>query len=149
MSDFLSYTLFSAVVVAAAVAMIVWHVRAWRSARRRKLERGERDYRRRQFRRRMQASAMLGILGLMVFAGGVMMIYRVRPLALTYYWLAVMVVLAWLALLALADMLATKHYYGRVRDHYTVEQAKLHAELRRLLATRSNGQAGHDLRPKT
>lgn len=141
MSDLLSCALFSAVIVLAAVALLVWHVRAWRAVRGRHADPAEFDFRRRQFRRRVQASAMLGLLGLAVFLGGLMMVYRLRPLAITLYWLAVIVVLGWLALLALADVLATKHYFGRIQDHYTVEQAKLRAELRRIQSVRGNGRS--------
>jgi hypothetical protein len=140
-SDFISCAVFSALIVLAAAGLLVWHVRAWHAVRRRRADPAEFDFRRRQFRRRIQASAMLGLLGFAVFFGGLMMVYRLRPLAITLYWLAVIVVLAWLALLALADVLATKHYFGRIQDHYAVEQAKLRAELRRLQSVRGNGRS--------
>jgi hypothetical protein len=140
-SDLLSCAVFSAVIVLAAAGLLAWHIRTWRAVRVRRVDRAELDFRRRQFRRRVQASAMLGLLGPAVFFGSLMMVYRLRPLAITLYWLAVIVVLGWLALLALADVLATKQYFGRVQDHYTVEQAKLRAELRRIQSLRSNGRS--------
>ena len=142
MADLWAYVWFSLVVALAAVGLCVGHLRAWRSFRRGQFESAEFDFRRRQFRRRIQASAMLGLLGLAVLGGGVMMAMRLNPLAITLYWLAVLVVLAWLALLALADMVASKQYYGRIQDRYAVEQARLKAELRRIQAIRGNGQSG-------
>lgn len=139
MIDSWSYVPFSLVIVLAAIGLCVWHVRVWRSMRQGPLDQAEFDYRRRQFRRRIQASAMLGLLGLAVLGGGLMMAWRLNPLALTLYWIAVILVLGWLALLAVADMVATKHYYSRVRDRYAVEQAQLNVELRRLQGLQGNG----------
>ena len=141
MSDLWSCILFSLVIVAAAACLCVWHVRVWQRLRQGPLDKAEFDYRRRQFRRRIQANAMLGLLGLSVLGGGVMMALRLNPLAITLYWLGVIVVLGWLALLALADMLATKQHYGRIQDRYAVEQARLKVELRRLQAMRGNGHS--------
>ena len=144
MLDLWSYLAFSLGIVLAAVVMCVWHIRAWRGFRQGEHDAGEYDFRRRQFRRRIQASAMVGLLGLAVFGGCVMMVLRWNPLAITLYWLAVMVVLGWLGLLALADMVATKQYYGRIQDRYAVEQARLKAELRRIQAIQGNGHSGPD-----
>ena len=48
----------------------------------------------------------------------------------------------WVALLALVDMWATKHHFGRLRHRCLVEQAKLEAEARRIRSVRGNGKAG-------
>jgi hypothetical protein len=142
MIDLWAYGLFSLVVVTAAVGMCVWHVRVWRACEAGEGDGAERDFRRRQFRRRIQASVMLGLLGLSVSAGGLMMFWRLNPTAITLYWYAVIVMLAWLALLALADLVATRYYYRRVQDRYTVEHARLKMELRRLRALDDNRHSG-------
>ena len=115
------------------------HVRTWRRAQRQELDTEGLDYRRRQFRRRMQTSAMLGILAVAIFVG--QLIPEEATVLIRVFLGGVLLVLVWVGLLAVADMLATKHYYGRLRQTYLIEQAKLHAELRRIQATRSNGKA--------
>ena len=113
------------------------HCRTWRRAQRRELEGREFDYYRRQFRRRMQTSAMLGLLALAIFVGR----WMTRPATSTViYWGGVLLVLGWVALLAMADMLATKHHISRLRRDHLIERAKLHAELRRIQAAQGEQQ---------
>jgi hypothetical protein len=144
MLDTWTYLPFSLVIIVAAVGLCVWHIRSWGALRRAALDPAEFDFRRRQFRRRIQASAMLGLLGVAVLGGGVMMSLRLNPLALTLYWLAVILVLGWLALLAVADMVASNLYYRRLHNRYAVEQAQLNAELRRLRGLDGNGHRRPD-----
>ena len=67
--DLYSLALMSSLLLLAAVGLMVSHVRSWRAFQRTNLAAEEFDYRRRQFRRRMQTSAMLGILAVAMFAG--------------------------------------------------------------------------------
>lgn len=131
--------LFAAVLVLAAAGLMVWHVRAWRSAEEESLGPEERDYRRRQFRRRMQTSAMLGAIAVSLPIGVVIM--RAWPKVGAFYWGGVVLLVGWLGLLALADIFATRHYYGRIRRDYTIEHARLQAELNRIQEIRGNGKA--------
>ena len=62
------------------------------------------------------------------------------------FWSAIILVIAWTCLLALVDMWATKHHFGRVRHDSLVEQAKLRAEIRRIQAFRGNGKEAHTAR---
>jgi hypothetical protein len=141
MTDLWSYGAFSLVIVLAAGGLLAWHMRAWREAQRAHLDPAELQYRRRQYRRRMQSSAMLGLLGVGIFIGAAAMYFRAPPLAVTLYWLVVLLVLAWLALLALADAVATKYHYARLRDQNLIEEAKMRAELQRMQSHRGNGEA--------
>lgn len=124
-----------------AVGLMISHVRTWRRARRQELQPDELDYRRRQYRRRMQTSAMLGLLAVAIFVGQ-LITGRIESKAfLLCYWGLVLLVLGWVGLLAVADILATKHHFGRLRQAYRLEQVKLQAELRRIQAARGNGEA--------
>jgi hypothetical protein len=125
--------------VLAAAGLMIWHVRAWRSADKQPISSEERDYRRRQFRRRMQTSAMLGVIAASLPAGVVVM--RQWPKVGAFYWGGVLLLVGWVGLLALADMWATRHYYGRIRRDYAIEQARLQAELNRIQEIRGNGKA--------
>ena len=48
----------------------------------------------------------------------------------------------WVALLALVDVWATKHHFNRLQHRCQIEQAKLEAELRRIQSVRGNGKKG-------
>ena len=120
-----------------AAGLMVLHVRAWRRAQRQPLEPRELDYRRRQFRRRMQTSTLLGVLAVAVLVGPLI---TEPPLLVLAFWGAVLVVVLWVLLLAAADALATRLHFTRLRDDYLIEQAKLQAEIRRLRAIRGNGR---------
>jgi len=139
--ELLSTAIVSAVLLLLAAVMMVLHMRAWRRAKRHTTDVAELDYRGRQFRRRMQTSALLGILGLAIMFGSLI---RGPWWFVAIFWVGVLLVLAWLALLALADVVATKLYFGRLHADYLAEQAKLQVQLRRAKRCRGNGQTGTD-----
>ncbi len=117
------------------------HVRTWRSVRQRELEPIELDYRWRQFRRRMQSSAMLGLLAVAIFVGQWVNSPPLAPVAVILFWMGALFLVIWLALLAVADIVSTKHHFSRLRRDCLVERAKLQAELHRMKNLRSNGRA--------
>jgi len=118
-----------------AAGMIVWHIGAWRSFQQQELDAGERNYRWRQFRRRMQTSVMLGLLAV-AFPVGDVLTGRIPADWLVIYWLATILLACWIVLLGLVDIWATRFYFGRLHDKCMVEQIKVQAELRRLEAMR-------------
>jgi hypothetical protein len=140
-----SYLLVSLFLLTCAAGLIVSHVHTWRHTQTRATSTEEFEYRRRQYRRRMQSSVMLAILAMAIFVGQ----WITHPPWLPFvYWGAVVLVVVWVGLLAVADMVATKHYFGRLRDDFLIEQAKLRAEVRRLQKSRSDGKA-HSSRQKS
>jgi hypothetical protein len=139
MEHIASVASFSALLLAAAAVLLVWHVRSWRAFQRQDLDAEDFDYRRRQFRRRMQTSAMLGALGVAVLVGYVFMAWHLSPVLVAIYWIVVVLVVFWVGLLGLVDIWGTKYHFGRIRDRYLVEQAKLRAEIHRIQAIRGNG----------
>jgi len=122
----------SLITVVAAGAMLWWHWSAWRHAQTDDLDDLERDFRERQFRRRMQASGLLGVLGLALLVGAVLMRIPLSPGFLTLYWCGVMALVVWMALLAAVDVWATKYHYGRARAAWAAERSRLEADARRL-----------------
>lgn len=137
--EILGSLIFSAFLLVCALGLMVWHVSSWRAAQQRELEPAEREYCRRQYRGRMQTSILLAIIAASLPVG--VWIMNQWPKAGVLFWGLVLLMLAWLAVLALADIWATKFYYGRLRDKYQLEQTRLKAELRRLQAARSNGKS--------
>ena len=139
--DFWSPTLVACFLLACAVGLMASHVRTWRSADAEKLEPREREYRWRRFRRRMQTSAMLGLLAIAIFAGPLLMRWIGSKWFAFGYWTGVMLLLLWMALLAWADIIATQQHYGRLERDYLSEQTKLLSELHRIRAAKNNGRA--------
>jgi hypothetical protein len=139
--DVWSSALVSLLLLTCAAGLMVSHVRTWRAAQTLAPECRELDYRRSQFRRRMQTSAMLGLLAIAIFVGQILQGWIGSATFAVLYWGGVLVLLAWIGLLALADVLATKVHYGRLRSEFQVEHAKLQAELRRIQSSRQNGHA--------
>jgi hypothetical protein len=131
----------SLVLLLAAAGLIVSHIRSWREYVRLEANAEDFDYRRRQYRRRMQTSAMLGILGIAVPAGYLLTLWLDSGWFAVAYWTAIMGLAFWVVLLALVDIWATKHHFGRLRDKCFIERVKLEAELHHLQSIRGNGKA--------
>jgi hypothetical protein len=133
--------LFTLLLLAVAGGWMAWHVRAWRGARDETDER-ERRFQQRRFRRRMQASAMLAVAAISLSVG--MAIPRDRfPSLFVYFWCGVMLLVCWLMALAIGDAIATNLHARRTRHEHRVEQAKLEAEMDRLLKERAATANGH------
>jgi len=132
--------LVSVLLLTCAVVLLASHVRTWRRVRREEVAPAELDFRQRQFRRRMQTSAMMAVLAVAVFLGHWLTILTASRLFAVLFWSGILGLLVWLGLLALVDMLATKFHFDRLRQECLVEEARLHAQLRRMRAVRGNGQ---------
>jgi hypothetical protein len=138
--DIWSSLLISVLLLLAALGLMYWHVLSWRRAQLADLAAGELDFYRRQFRRRIQTSAMLGILAVLIFAGVVLAKWIDSQLFFIIYWAAALLLVIWVALLAGADIWATQFHFGQLRQKCLIEQAKLHAEIRRVQSVRGNGK---------
>lgn len=141
-------TLVTLLLLLGAGGLIVSHVLVWRRIQRRRPEVEELDFRRRQFRRRMQTSTMLALLAAAILVGE-LAISQVESLWVRLvFWGSVLLVVLWVGLLAIVDIWATKHHFDRLRQSFLLEQTKLHAELRRIQAGLGNGKAEDcDTRP--
>ena len=122
----------------AACALLVMHWRTWRVAKadaQRDAEQLRFDWL--QFRRRMQSSGMIGLVGLGMVVGQ----FILAPLLLVGFWTAIIGLLVWIVLLALADTLATKQHFSRVRHKNLAEHAREHAALQQQLRSQDDGEA--------
>jgi UDP-N-acetylmuramyl pentapeptide phosphotransferase/UDP-N-acetylglucosamine-1-phosphate transferase len=135
-----SLALVSTLFLLIAVGLLIWHVRAWRAYQREDLDVEELDYRRRQYRRRMQTSAILGGLAVAMFLGTLLTFQLQSRTFTVVFWGVFLLVLAFVAVLAAADMVATRRHFHRARSDCLVQRAVLQAELRRIQAARGNGK---------
>ena len=136
----------SLLLLLAAVGLMISHVRAWWAFRRQELDAENFDYRRRQFRRRMQTSAMLGLLAVALLAGPVLIQWVHSIWFAIGFWGLTMLLACWVVLLAVVDIWATKHHFGRLHHRCLVEQAKLQAEISRVQAGKGDGKRMRDER---
>ena len=128
---------FGGVLILVSAGLTACHL----TARRRGDESGQSEkqlaYARGRFRRRMQASLMIGLAGVAIVIGQWI---PQTPEIYLFYWLSVAGLVLWIVALALADMLATRIHYSRIRREQLIEQARLRVDLRQQLQRRN----GHD-----
>ena len=126
-------SLFALVLVAIAVALILWHLQTWRAAQQLPEDSRERAFAGRQFRRRMQTSGMIALLGLALALGQLV----TSPVWIGPYWLGVLLLVGWVLLLALLDIGAIHKYYGPIRAEHRDQLAALEARMRQQLDPQS------------
>jgi hypothetical protein len=97
--------------VGLGVSAMISHVRSWRRMRdNAELGDEERTYYYRRYRRRLQISGMLAILGILIGVGDVILPWQQRPLWPTLYWIGVLLLTGWVLLLGIADLVSTAAY---------------------------------------
>ncbi len=134
-SDLLTSLLLAVVLLACSLGLMVWHLRAWRGAQTEQLDPSEFKYRRNQFRRRLQTSAMLGLIAVLLPIG--VLVMWPWPYVGVIFWGVVLLLVVWVCLLAGADVLATSQHYGRLQNRVVLEEARIQAEIYR---ARANGK---------
>jgi hypothetical protein len=131
-------------------SLIRWHRAVWGHHRSQQetLARetgGDRELRhyRLQFRRRIQVSALLILLGVMIPIGDWLMVQRQNAMVITIFWLVVLTLALWIMLLAAIDWLSTRMYVRATRATLAGlarKQRELEAEAERLRGRSSNGK---------
>ncbi len=132
--DNVSVTIVSIVLLLSSIGLLFSHVHTWRAYQEHSHDEEDYDYRRRQYRRRMQTSAMLGVMAIAMPLGCFLTEWIRSGLFAALYWCGVMGIACWIGLLALVDIWATKHHFGRLRHGCIVAQAKLQHEIDRIKA---------------
>lgn len=127
--------LFPIAIILLAVAMMVSHWRSWRQASS-EGDDAERSFQRRRFRRRMQTSLMLALIGVALIVGQ-WIPPRIWPSTYVFFWCGVAAMVFWVILLAGADFVATSTRLGRLHRQRAAEQSRLQAELIRLKRDRA------------
>jgi hypothetical protein len=117
----------SLVLIGLSGVLLDSHRRAWRAAEQdARLSDSERRYCLSQYRRRMQASGIIGLLGAAIGVGSLVP-RRPWPLALYVLFLAGACIS--IMLLAAIDAWATRQYYARLRSEQLTAQIRLSREL--------------------
>lgn len=129
--------------VVTGLALMRWHHVAWRQQKHDpSLSDAERTHYFRRYRRRMQTSALLALLGLLMGVGDFALTQLRAPAPwLFLIWIAAMLLLVlWIILLALGDMASTAVHSRRELTRVRQEQRALEQRLEDLKSRRSNGR---------
>jgi archaellum biogenesis protein FlaJ (TadC family) len=133
--NLLAASLFVFVLMAIAGVLIISHVVSWQRYQQAPKEKIETDYRARQYRRRMQVSAML-VAAAVAMLIGVLISWRDWPSVFVLWWTGVVVLVGWIILLAMADALETRRFFRRVHHDRARDQVRWQAEFDRRKAER-------------
>jgi len=128
------------------VLMMRSHVRTWRRHQSdQSLDERERQHFRSQFRRRMQTSAIIALLGVLLFVGDV-----VLPLVLDekdfvgtfgVYYIVVLLLTLWIFVLAWGDVAAIRVHSQTALARNRRKQRELEEQLTELKRRRANGES--------
>jgi hypothetical protein len=137
--DLTVWILFPGTVMLIAAGLIWSHLRSWKAAQREIQDPRELAFRWRQFRRRMQTSGMLLLLGAAILIG--YFVPRDHPNLFVFYWCGVFLWTLWIVLLAIGDaVLSSIHLRAESRQRQ-IDQARARAELHRTTSSKRNGKA--------
>ena len=144
MNDIKASLAFGATLVLVAVWLMRWHRQAWKehSLDAMNDDRTRHHYRR-QFRRRIQVSVLLLLLGIMIPLGDWLMLQRKHPQWIAAFWMAVLALAMWIMMLAVFDWLSTRMHVRTTRAALAGlarKQRELEAEVERLRNRDSNGR---------
>src|SRR6266853_26053 len=104
MNDIKASLAFGTALVLFASWLFRWHCRAWMEHSHDDMndDRARHHYRR-QFRRRIQVSVLLFLLGVMIPLGDWLMTQRQHPQWIAVFWMAVLALAMWIMMLAVFD----------------------------------------------
>lgn len=119
------------------------HVRSWRRTQHEpELQARDEQHYRVQFRRRMQTSGMIVLIGILIPLGDALIPWRKAPTLFFFYWGGILVMAVWVMLQALGDMFSTREYSRGSMEQLRQQQAELERELEEFRRQGSNGTSG-------
>ena len=93
----------------------------------------------RQLRRRLQVSALMVLVGILIPVGDLAPAFRKAPVAFAIFWTAILGLLFWIMLLALGDFAAARSYHRLANLRIRQQRRELERQLDRYRA----GGNGH------
>jgi len=123
------------------LGLMAAHVHAWRRQRQDpSLDEFDRDHYRARYRRRLQTSGLIALLGLLIPLGDAPFLWRQGVRISTIFWLAILLLTAWIVLLALGDIASTRAHARVALSRIRRKQRELESRANELKRRRSNGQ---------
>lgn len=129
----------------AGLALVQAHVRSWkRQQNDPELDNADYSHLYARYRRRLQTSGMIAVLGVMIAVGDQLPILRKRPDLFGLYWLAVLLLTFWVMLLAMGDYYSTRAHGRTSLADVRKKHRELEREIARFKNRRSNGRDAPD-----
>ena len=123
------------------LTMIRAHAKAWNQQKHdTSLDEPDRLHYHQRFRRRIQTSGLIALLGILIAIGDSPLIWGLGPQVSTYYWLAVLALTGWVVLIALGDLGSSRAHTRIALSRVRQKQRELEAQVARIKARRSNGR---------
>lgn len=134
---------FGACLVIGGSIGLVWHVRSWRRQKESaEISDADRRYYRRQFGRRIQATGLIVLIGILLPIGD-MDVWKHHPGGWAIFWMIVLGLALWVMLLGCRDLLSTRVYsrdaVAKLRS-LREKQRELEQEIARIRARSPNGR---------
>lgn len=143
MDDSIPALVFGACLVIGGSCALVWHVRSWRRQQQdSETTDAERQYYRRQFGRRVQATGLIILIGILLPVGDLPM-WKDYPGSWAFFWMAVLVLTVWLMVLGCRDLLSTRVHSRHTHERLRLlreKQRELEQEVARIKARSPNGR---------
>ncbi len=128
--------IFGSFLIVLSIALVVSHWVARSSHETAALDPHERTYRRVQFRRRMQASVLIGAVGLAIIGG----LWVDEPPGEALYWCGVLSAVVWIIFLAGSDAASTQSFFREFQKQRIEEEELLRKEIDRYRRHEGNGK---------
>ncbi|MCH8923657.1 MAG: hypothetical protein IIA67_10995 [Planctomycetes bacterium] len=123
-------TIFLGIALLVFSGVLVWtHLRTWRAAAEGELSERDRRFAWRQFRRRMQSSAMIGIAAVAIMVAPFLL--ETSVVVSVFYLVGLLLLVLWIILLAVVDAIATRRHYVTLQHGELNRMASDNAEARR------------------
>ncbi len=134
-----------AALFATGLLFIRWHVLEWREEKNDPaLDLTDRKHFYARYRRRMQTSGILVVLGILIPLGDWLIDRNKNPLPATIVWIVVLVLTMWVILMALGDMLSTRTHSQVALSKVRQKQKELERQVAELRSRDSNGHTQKD-----
>jgi len=128
-----------------AIGYAVWQsmvlTKSFRALEPQEHEKREHLFQRRQHRRRIQISVLIGICGLCMFAG-VHFSHETQKGYFVLSWALAMLFISWTILLALVDALSIRMHFKRIQNYNTIEEAKYRYQLEQAMKEQKKKENG-------
>ena len=139
-----------AALFATGVLFIRWHVHEWREEKNNPgLDPNDRRHFYARYRRRMQTSGILVLLGILIPLGDWLIDRNKNPLPATIVWIVVLLLTMWVIVMALGDMLSTRTHSQVALSKVRQKQKELERQVAEIRSrdnnghTQKNGYADH------
>lgn len=133
-----------AAIIIAGVLVMRSHYYTWQKQKADPdLDERERRHLHRRFRRRLQATGLLVVIGILIPVGDIEILFADRPGLFALHWLAVIALVMWVGLLAVGDLAATRAHSRISLSRLEQKQRELEREVAALQSRRTNGRDPH------